>query len=152
VNVFIIGGGFTKAALPTSALNCELLDELARRRPDDSAAAALHDRYAMHDIEIALTRLDCDIALSPSAPGPSIEDSDDIRLRRRIEKELGDYFSSFSASEAMTQSAWLTHLVDEAFMSENVVISLNYDCVLEGALDCRGKWSPRGATVSKTRR
>ena len=44
----------------------------------------------------------------------------------------------------MTQSAWLTHLVDEAFMSGNVVISLNYDCVLEGALDCRGKWSPRG--------
>jgi hypothetical protein len=44
----------------------------------------------------------------------------------------------------MTRSVWLTHLVDEAFRSDDVVISLNYDCVLEGALDCRGKWSPRG--------
>ena len=144
MNLFIIGAGFTKAALPASPLNCELLDILAQRRPDDSAAAALRDRYATHDIEIALTRLDCDIALSRSAPAPSSEESDEVRLRQRVEKELGDYFSSFSASKAMTQSSWLTELVDEAFTSGDVVISLNYDCVLEGALDWRGKWSPRG--------
>jgi hypothetical protein len=26
----------------------------------------------------------------------------------------------------------------------DIVVSLNYDCVFEGSLDCIGKWSPRG--------
>jgi hypothetical protein len=30
------------------------------------------------------------------------------------------------------------------FRKEDVVISLNYDCVLEAALDLRGKWTPNG--------
>jgi hypothetical protein len=138
VNAFIIGAGFTKAVIPTSPLNSDLLDTLAKRKPSDSAAPVLRDRYKTDDIEIALTRLDCDIA--QGAPESS---ADDNLLRQRIETELGDYFSSFSASEElMAQSPWLTHLVDDAFKSRDIVISLNYDCVLEGLLDCRGKWSP----------
>lgn len=42
----------------------------------------------------------------------------------------------------MAQSQWLTYLIDSAFLPGDVAISLNYDCVLEGALDCRHKWSP----------
>jgi hypothetical protein len=44
----------------------------------------------------------------------------------------------------MAQSHWLAHFIDSTFSSGDVAISLNYDCVLEGALDCRGKWSPNG--------
>lgn len=136
MNVFIVGAGFTKAIFPNAPLNRNLLEALALKSPA-SASQALRDRYKTEDIEIALTRLDVDVALS--------QDQDLKELRRRIESELADYFNSFCASEdLMAQSQWLTHLIDGTFLPGDVAISLNYDCVLEGALDCRGKWSPNG--------
>lgn len=142
MNAFIIGAGFTKAVFPAAPLNGDLLDALAGKVAD-SAATVLRHRYKTNDIEIALTRLDSDIAASQGDRGLPVEDG--RRLRRRIENELGDYFSSFVASEdLLVRSPWLAQFVDEVFNSGDVVISLNYDCVLEGALDCRGKWSPKG--------
>lgn len=142
MNAFITGAGFTKAVFPAAPLNGDLLHVLAGKFVD-SAAAALRKRYNTDDIEIALTRLDSDIAASQGEGGLLAEDS--LGLRRRIENELGDYFSSFVASEdLLARSPWLAQFVDEVFNSGDVVISLNYDCVLEGALDCRGKWSPKG--------
>jgi hypothetical protein len=136
MNVFIVGAGFTKAIFPNAPLNQHLLEALARKSPA-SASPALRDQYKSEDIEIALTRLDVDVALS--------QDQNLNKLRRCIESELADYFNSFCASEdLMAQSQWLTNLIDGAFSPGDVAISLNYDCVLEGALDCRGKWSPKG--------
>jgi hypothetical protein len=144
VNTFIIGAGFTKAVFPDAPLNRDLLDALAGKSTD-SAAAVLRDTYKTDDIEIALTRLDSDIAVFQGERGSLAEDGH--KLRRRIETELGNYFSSFLASEELlAQSPWLAQFVDGVFTSGDVVISLNYDCVLEGALDCRGKWSPKGDT------
>ena len=142
MNIFIIGAGFTKAVFPYAPLNRDLLDVLAEKSAD-SAAAVLRDRYKTDDIEIALTRLDSDIAVSQGEHGSLAEDGH--RLRRRIETELGNYFSSFLASEELlAQSPWLAQFIDGVFTSGDIVISLNYDCVLEGALDCREKWSPKG--------
>ncbi len=136
MNVFIIGAGFTKAIFPDAPLNRDLIRVLAAKSPE-SASALLRDRYKTEDIEIALTKLDVDVASS--------QEAELRRLRGRIESELADYFSSFCASEDLiAQSQWLAHLVDDAFSSGDVAISLNYDCILEGALDCRGKWSPNG--------
>lgn len=142
MNVFIIGAGFTKAVFPDAPLNPDLLKVLAGKFAG-SAAAILRDRYKTDNIEIALTKLDSDIAVSQGEEELLAEDG--RRLRRQIETELGNYFSSFSASEELLgRLPWLAQFVDEAFTSADVVISLNYDCVLEGALDCRGKWSPKG--------
>lgn len=142
MNVFIIGAGFTKAVFRDAPLNRDLLEALAIRFPD-SASRDLCTRYKTQDIEIALTRLDADVALSQGETGQ--QGGDTCKLRQRIESELAGYFGSFSASEdLMSQSDWLTHLIDKAFSPGDVAVSLNYDCVLEGALDCRGKWSPRG--------
>jgi hypothetical protein len=142
VNAFIIGAGFTKAVFPTAPLNGDLLEVLAGKFVD-SAAAVLRKKYETDDIEIALTRLDSDIAASQGDGGLLAEDGHN--LRHRIENELGDYFRSFVASDdLLARSPWLAQLVDGTFTSGDVVISLNYDCVLEGALDCRGKWSPKG--------
>lgn len=142
MNVFIIGAGFTKAVFPDAPLNGDLLDVLAGKVAD-SAATVLRKTYKTNDIEIALTRLDSDIAASQGEGKLQAEDG--LGLRRRIENELGDYFSSFVASdELLARLPWLAQFVDGVFNSGDVVISLNYDCVLEGALDCRGKWSPKG--------
>lgn len=136
MNLFIVGAGFTKAVFRDAPLNHDLLEAIAIKSPD-SACSALRNWYKTKDIEIALTRLDVDVALS--------QDEETGKLRQRIERELADYFSPFRASEdLMAQSQWLTHLIDGAFVLGDVAISLNYDCVLEGALDCRGKWSPNG--------
>lgn len=141
MNAFIIGAGFTKAVFPDAPLNGNLLDALAGKFVD-SAAGVLRKKYETNDIEIALTRLDSDIAAPRGEDGLLAEDS--LGLRRRIENELGDYFRSFVASEdLLVRSPWLAEFVDGVFNSGDVVISLNYDCVLEGALDCRGKWSPK---------
>lgn len=66
----------------------------------------LRDRYNTQDIEIALTRLDTDIALSQAESGHATEEL--VELRRLIEAELADYFRSFCASDALlAQSGWL---------------------------------------------
>jgi|RhiMetdeSRZDD1v2_1073273.scaffolds.fasta_scaffold92321_6 hypothetical protein len=85
----------------------------------------------------------CDVEVA-SLQGHIEQSAEDVyKLRRLIEGELANYFSSFCVSESLiAKSWWLTYLIDEAFTSGDVAISLNYDCVLEGALDCRGKWSP----------
>jgi hypothetical protein len=142
LNVFIIGAGFTKAVFPRAPLNRDLLEALAAKSAG-SAAAVLRDRYRTADIEIALTRLDADVTLSQSGSGQQSEDL--CILRQRMESELADYFGSFRVSEDfIAQSQWVAQLIDSVFAPGDVAISLNYDCVLEGGLDCRGKWSPNG--------
>lgn len=136
MNIFIIGAGFTKAVFPDAPLNSDLLKKLAEKSTN-SAASALLDRYKINDIEIALTRLDSDITLSGSQA--------EVDLRNKIETELGNFFSSFQGSDALLERlSWLSQFVDAAFTAGDVVISLNYDCVLEGVLDCREKWTPNG--------
>ena len=44
----------------------------------------------------------------------------------------------------MEQSPWLKNFMQSAIADGDVAISLNYDCVFEGSLDCIGKWSPKG--------
>lgn len=134
MNVFIIGAGFTKAIFPDAPLNRDLLQTLADKSPA-SAAASLRDWYKTNDIEVALTRLDVDVTL------PQRESR--FELRRNVENELANYFRSFYVSEdLMARSHWLTQLINGTFLPGDVAISLNYDCVLEGALDWLGKWSP----------
>ena len=86
MNTFIVGAGFTKAIFPDAPLNRDLLDALARKSTG-SAAAVLRGRYKIDDIEIALTRLDSDIAVCQGEPGSVADDGD--KLRRRIETESG---------------------------------------------------------------
>lgn len=150
MNVFIIGAGFTKAVFPNAPLNGELLDALALK-DSHSAARELLGRYQTKDIEIALTKLDTDLAQAGAGNNADLQN-----LRKRIEAELGKYFGiseqlgdnapcQFSVSNNLfTNMHWLARFVGDAIRPEDVAISLNYDCVLEGALDRCGKWSPNG--------
>lgn len=136
MNLFIIGAGFTKAIFPDAPLNSELIHVLAANSPQ-SPSTRLSDLYKTDNIENALTKLDVDIASSQNATLSS--------LRREIESELTKYFSSFYASyDLIDRLPWLGQLIDDVFSPGDVIISLNYDCVLEGALDCREKWTPNG--------
>jgi hypothetical protein len=139
MKVFIIGCGFTKAVFPDAPLNGELLHVLANA-DGGSAAGELLRKYKLPDIEIALTQLDLDIAKAGTSDSNGLSD-----LRKRIVRELGDYFRKYCASqELLKEKPWLNDLISQGFNPGDVAISLNYDCLLEGALDCLGKWTPNG--------
>lgn len=136
MNLFIIGAGFTKAIFSDAPLNRDLLRQLAAAN-QTSVSLALGDRYKTDDIEMALTKLDVDLA--------NTQEEQLLKIRKSIESELASYFRSFCGSEELiAKSSWLPSLLDEAFQPGDVAISLNYDCVLEGLLDCCRKWSPNG--------
>ena len=138
MKVFIIGAGFTKAIFEQAPLNAELLPFLAKR-PNASASRKLIRRYDISDIEIAITRLDADIALGGH---------EHLReLRHEVEREIVEYFDSdvFNATNKRVDSIpWLCHFLDDVVSAGDVVLSLNYDCFVEGALDYREKWTPNG--------
>jgi hypothetical protein len=142
MNSFIIGCGFTKAIFPEAPLNNQLLAALATDKLD-CASQALTERYQTNDIEIALTKLDLDIATSYSDNRRLYNELREIRFK--IEMDIGNYFRSYRATnEVYDKSPWLMKFMDRAVADGDVAISLNYDCIFEGALDCIGKWSPRG--------
>lgn len=142
MKVFIIGAGFTKALFPEAPLNRDLLGVLGREATD-SASYELIRRYHTDDIEIALTNLDADMASSDTSLKK--QNNELFKLRRRVEAELGKYFESYRASnELLSRLTWLRQFVDQAVSAGDTAISLNYDCVFEGALDCCNKWSPNG--------
>ncbi len=144
MNVFIIGSGFTKAIFPCAPLNGELLNAIAANDSNNSSSKLLK-RYETKDIdiEIALTRLDIEITQVGSSEREKL-----TQLRKDIVGELGNFFgaaSKFCASDSLiTEKPWLADFINRCFKSGDVAISLNYDCVLEGALDCCGKWTPKG--------
>ena len=142
MNLFIVGAGFTKAVFPDAPLNRELIPAL-KRKFQDSSVDHLCMRYGIEDIEIALTRLDVDLSVLQGRNDPQ---ANELRqYRQNIEKSLVSFFASCPVSEALfSYSPWLGTLFDSAFVKGDVVVSLNYDCLIEGILDLRNKWSPNG--------
>jgi hypothetical protein len=145
MNLFLIGSGFTKSIFPEAPLNNGLLQALANEK-GDFASQKLRDRYDTCDIEIALTLLDVEVAEQLSSGDPLNELVEELRhLRHQIESDIGNYFVQFTATDELINSLpWLRNLLDNAFSEGDVAVSLNYDCVFEGALDCRNKRSPIG--------
>lgn len=121
MNLYLIGCGFTKAIFPEAPLNNELLEALSSDKPD-CASKVLLEKYKTNDIEIALTRLDADIA---TAYYDDEESFLELRgIRHGIEIDLGIYFSSYRAThELMVQTPWLTEFMKTAIFDGDVVIS-----------------------------
>ncbi|MCP4544933.1 MAG: hypothetical protein GY835_00550 [bacterium] len=139
--VFILGAGFTKAVFPDAPLNRDLLQTLASLS-DASAAYRLIERYETGDIEVALTHLDMDI-ISKSMTSEERQVLEGIR--RGVENELAAFFTQFPITEVVaTRSPWIEEFCTNVISEGDVIISLNYDCAIEGLLDWFGKWTPNG--------
>ena len=133
--LFIVGSGFTSAATGGIApLNKEVLQSIQPTAP--AVWGDLTVRYCTKDIEVALTKLDLDIIDRP-------ENLELASLRRKAEASLSSFFGQFRYREALlNESPWLLDFIQGAFFEEDVVVSLNYDCLLEGLLDRCNLWSP----------
>jgi len=142
MNLFIIGSGFTKSIFKDAPLNNELLAALSAGKKT-SASATLNLKYQTNDIEIALTKLDADLATT-------YYENKDIynklsKLKRDVQIELGDFFQKYRATyEILDEYPWLRAFMESTLSEGDVAVSLNYDSVFEGTLDCIGKWSPKG--------
>ena len=115
MNLFIIGSGFTKAIFPEAPLNNELLAALSSENSDCSSQVLLR-KYETNDIEIALTKLDADIATSCHENKQLFLELQDIR--HKIEIGLGNYFTSYRAThQLLEESPWLKEFMQSVCTS-----------------------------------
>jgi hypothetical protein len=131
-NLFIIGAGFTKAVFPGAPLNDEFLGQVVGPKPNDSPLGKVWSKYGPLNIETLLTRLDLDLLT-----GKTHFSEDD---RKAISNQLGNFVSRFRFKQDVEWLRPLTRIISD----NDVIISLNYDCFLEGFLDFHGAWSPKG--------
>ena len=135
-NIFLIGSGFTKSIFSKAPLNDSLLDDLRKSYPESSVLNRLIKKYkTTKNIEILLTYLDIEISIDKNL---NVE-------REEINKLLADYFKQYRFNDSMTsQNPWLEKFAKDILVKDDVVITLNYDCLLEGILDFYEVWTPNG--------
>lgn len=130
-NLFILGSGFTKAVFPDAPVNDELLIKLIGLKPDKSPLGLVWDQYGMDNIETLLTKFDLDLIHGKS--------NFTLEHREKVSAQIASYFIRFRFNEDVP---WLKPFL-EILLDNDIVVSLNYDCFLEGYLDFHGAWSPR---------
>jgi len=133
-SLYLIGTGFSKGICPKVPLNNELLPELLKCNcsPELEEYSAL---YPTDNIEELFTWLDM-----KSAKCERVKEA-----RKRINAALAQYFSQFGILGICDSSKkWLKRFAEEVLKPNDAIVSLNYDCLLEGALDTYVVWSPNG--------
>ncbi len=136
-NLFLLGAGFTKAVFPKAPLNADLLRFVAKYNPE-TLLRMYQIRYHTDDIEILLTRLDLEIV--------ELQSETLRKDREQINEQIAECFSQFRwgrvANTQPCKQDWLGRFATEVFKPKDVIITLNYDCFLEGLLDHHKMWSP----------
>lgn len=149
-NLFLIGAGFTRAIFPKeplkAPLNKDLLPIICKNAP--SITTTLKKYYKelnkIKDIEILLTRLDLELQIPKATRQTALQTA-----RKVIEQQLAEYFQQFRFNGQVPQkNGWLEDFALKLFSDNDAIISLNYDCFLEGLLDYYGLWSPKGGYVN----
>ncbi len=132
-SIYILGAGFTKAVFPSAPLNNDLLGAIAKEGGE--TLRKYKGMYDMNDIEKMLTQLDLD----------ATEDSEKRKDRTKINAEISSYFSKYRFSKVNSKVPnWVEIFASKILKQNDSIISLNYDCFLEGALDKYGVWTPNG--------
>ena len=131
-NLFILGAGLTKSIFNSAPLNDELVNALLDFNPS-SQLKILSEKYATHDIELLLTKLDIDIH----------QGGYDSEIRNEINADIAGYFQRFRFKpNILNEKRWLEKFALKSFNNDDVIINLNYECFLEGLLDYLGIWNP----------
>ena len=132
-NLFLIGAGLTCAVFPGEApSNKDLLKTIVGPLPNKSPLGNIWKRYGEDDIEIALTRMDIDL----------IRDVITQKDRDLVSSQLATFFERFRFRTDVDRQ-WLQPLLG-VLKPRDSIVTLNYDCFLEGFLDYPGMWSPKG--------
>lgn len=139
--LFIVGAGFTRAIIETAPLNRDLLAAVVKQHAPTLRRYA--EQYKERDIEKLLTLIDLNCA---SAAGNADKEQEAaLEDRYRINAEIANYFSSYRIARLQSDlpEAALTFATSVLRLRDSIV-SLNYDCLLDGLLDQAGVWTPNG--------
>lgn len=133
--VYLIGAGFTRAVFPEAPLNAELLREL--RVNGASEVDKIASRYSgVTEIERVLTLHDLNLQ--------GVRQDELAIERRAVQHEIAEYFRRFRFKPALLESnPWICEFAKNVLRPNDLIITLNYDCFLEGALDYLDAWKPR---------
>ena len=127
---------------PDAPLNNDLLDKLieyCEKKNIPTPLKKYKQEYKTDDIEIILTKLDLEIAGSRPNTTKNLTDN-----RITIERQIAPYFWRFSFNEEVfSKNKWLSDFT-KLFSNNDAIVSLNYDCFLEGLLDYYELWDPMG--------
>lgn len=137
-NIYLLGAGFTKAACPKAPLNNDLLGAIITNGGEK--LLEYQERYKSDDIEKLLTQIDLD----------SLADEQIKKDRALINAEISAFFSGlrFPILNGKIPS-WLETFSKEVLRQNDSIISLNYDCILEGVLDKLEVWTPNDGYTSR---
>jgi len=136
-NLLLIGAGFTKAVFPDAPLNEDLLRVLCKGA-SCNVLKKYRRKYKTDDIEILLTHLDLEI-LQPKAKRQTALQT----VRKTIGQQLAECFRQFRfGNQEIGNNNWLEPFAQKVFHQNDVIVSLNYDCFLEGLLDQHEVWCP----------
>jgi hypothetical protein len=139
-----LGAGFTKSLCPDAPLNDDLVNSL-KGHNNNSVTAQYANRYGTNDIEYLLTQLDLKAAKAKR------ENDKDARTkleddRFKIESELACFFEKFrfgNKKDVMERNPWFNIFANQILKQNDVLATLNYDCLLEGILDQLEIWYPQ---------
>ncbi len=133
--VYLIGAGFTRAVFPEAPLNAELLREL--RVNGASEVDKIASRYSgVTEIERVLTLHDLNLQ--------GVRQDELAIERRAVQHEIAEYFRRFRFKPALLESnPWICEFAKNVLRPNDLIITLNYDCFLDGALDYFDVWRPR---------
>lgn len=130
-NIYLLGAGFTKAVYPKAPLNSNLLGEIITN--GGRKLLEYQKKYNSDDVEKLLTQVDLD----------SFADEKIKRDRTLINAEISAFFSKLRFPILQNNiPSWLKIFSKEVFKQNDSIISLNYDCILEGILDKLKVWTP----------
>lgn len=131
-NIYLLGAGFTKAVNSKAPLNCDLLETIVSKGAEK--LSFYREKYKTDDIERLLTQFDLD----------SFADEQIRKDRREIESEISAFFSDYRFPVLNDKiPSWLEIFSVDLLKENDSIITLNYDCLLEGVLDYLGVWTPR---------
>lgn len=135
-NIFIVGAGFDKSVFPELPLNDELLPLLIEEFNDFQHVRGFIDKYQTTNIEQILTSIDLEIASSHNGRRQYFEDA-----RKWIEKSIVEYFEKFQFNDEQ-KKPWTKSFMASVLQQNDVLVSLNYSCILDQMLDYYEVWSP----------
>jgi hypothetical protein len=137
-NIYLLGAGFTKAACPKAPLNNDLLGAITSN--GGKKLSEYRKKYKFDDIERLLTQIDLD----------SLADEQITKDRVVINAEISAFFSGFRFSVLDGNiPSWLETFSKEVLKQNDSIISLNYDCILEGVLDKLQVWTPNNGYTNR---
>ncbi len=131
-NIYLLGAGFTKAVYPKAPLNNDLLEAIITN--GGKKLLEYRERYESDNIERLLTQIDLN----------TFADEQIKKDRVSINNEIVAFFSRlrFPVLDGNIPS-WLKTFSKEVLKQNDSIISLNYDCILEGVLDKLEVWTPK---------